>query len=358
VALVAATCGGLRILPPADGRWGVNDESSRYPVGPRPPFIPASGFCGAQQLKETFSGVGAPVVVAARAIGILGYYSELPLVDEYGLTDAFVSRRVLRSRGNPGHEKGATRAYLDARGVRLRHFAGSPAYNRVRLEDGCDQFFLYRYDPAVASRWKQLRPGLVFTRFEDYLDANFCDLSAMPAPKVAGLLQEFDHYYFSLSHDETRRRPFVARFRQLLDFEDRRFPAGSSSDGSAAPEILSPASAGQFEIDGYQGDALLSLPPARRTNGDGAWRLPPFMIRGTQIGFLFGSKGRSRDAYVALLIDNREVGKWFGEGDSTLRSLICLVTPWIGRQAQIVLVNRSPHDVLYFDMFWEADAEK
>jgi len=43
-----------------------------------------------------------------------------------------------------------------------------------------------------------------------------------------------------------------------------------------SPEFLSPVSARRYEIDGYQGETLLMLPPADQRLGNGALRFPVF----------------------------------------------------------------------------------
>ena len=51
----------------------------------------------------------AELTVATSGIGMLGYYSRVPIIDLVGLTDAHVAHQPLEKRGRPGHEKWAER---------------------------------------------------------------------------------------------------------------------------------------------------------------------------------------------------------------------------------------------------------
>jgi hypothetical protein len=355
-ALMAAACWNVPLIGSRAQRWNINEVSSRWRL-PHWPKIEADNL--GRAFKRLLLDKGVPLTIATSGIGHVGYYSDLPVIDELGLTDAFVGHRSLRTRGQPGHEKLATTTYLDARGVRLAHMQVSDEredYAAIEFDgDEYPDWWLYRYDPALMNRLAEASPRVTFTRFEKYLDANYRDVSDLPPRTVAEKLQEFDHYYFSLADNAAQRRPFVARFRRLWDFEDHRFPDGTSGDESVAPEFLSPARAGDYEIEGYQGETLLRLPPADLTKGDGWLRFPAFAAAGDEIGFLLGSKGRSDEAAAVLTIDGAEIARWTGRGDGVLRRETFSLTPYRGRQAQLALVNASREDYLFFDMFYEAD---
>jgi hypothetical protein len=48
---------------------------------------------------------GLHLRIATSAIGMVGYYSRMELIDLTGLTDRRVARQKLKRRGRPGHER-------------------------------------------------------------------------------------------------------------------------------------------------------------------------------------------------------------------------------------------------------------
>ncbi|MFA4948625.1 MAG: hypothetical protein WC674_08990 [Candidatus Krumholzibacteriia bacterium] len=68
-------------------------------------------------LGELFPGGG--VTLAATAAGAIPYYSKLPAVDMLGMNDAWVARNGVIIGPRAGHQRAATLAYLNERGVNL-----------------------------------------------------------------------------------------------------------------------------------------------------------------------------------------------------------------------------------------------
>lgn len=59
------------------------------------------------------------VVIAATAVGAVAYYSRLPVIDMYGMNDAWIARHGEPTGSRPGHHRIATESYLVERGVHL-----------------------------------------------------------------------------------------------------------------------------------------------------------------------------------------------------------------------------------------------
>lgn len=69
-------------------------------------------------LRHEFGG--SSVSIAAKPIGAIGFYSDLPLIDLHGLTDRHVAREVPPKRdGRLAHQRTAPVEYLRERGVNL-----------------------------------------------------------------------------------------------------------------------------------------------------------------------------------------------------------------------------------------------
>ena len=308
-----------------------------------------------QMLGEYLTDRGVKPVLAEGGIGMVGYYSRLPLIDTNGLTDAVVARMEIHHRGMPGHEKEPTRGYLDFRNVRLARRIKDPKalsnqYAGFSLAGKrMTRFRLYRYDKELLKEFDEKVPELHYTRFPKYFDHYYRQIFSKTPDKVAAALAEFDHYYFSLNDDEARRKKLTDRFIRVWDFE-KGLPKGMKRSKPFRKPILRPVQAKDFNVDGYQGDALL----ASTVKGKGKIYLPPFTVTGDQIGFLLGG-GKGKKASVYLEIDGKAVRSAHGNGDDQLRPVIWDTRRYKGKQAVIFLKDRSRNSRVLFDFFWEAD---
>jgi len=66
------------------------------------------------ELRKLFLGSPKPIL-AISAAGAIPYYSELPAIDMFGLTDAWIARHGLPMGSTPGHQRFATVEYLKSR---------------------------------------------------------------------------------------------------------------------------------------------------------------------------------------------------------------------------------------------------
>jgi len=359
-ALVCMTLHGLPWTRNDSERWRVADPSLIYAVNSLYPLsIGMRGGRGnrvgwPKLLKVHLKDRGLEPVLSTGGLGMISYCSELPTIDELGLTDSRIARQPLTKRGRMGHEKRATTTYLDFRNVRLRRGADryrTVPYSRIRIGTSwLHHLTLYRYDAELMTQIAQLAPEVSFTDFPAYLDRETAKLTAQSSTEVAKKLIEFDHYYFSLNHDPRRRRPFVKRFIQLHDFEDRRYPTKTRVDGVFQDAFVTPAQDGEFTVTDYQGETVI----ASTKEGKGKVVFPSFRIRGDVLGFLLGG-GKDLQAIEArLVIDGRPVQRATGSGKDQLKQIIWNVGRHQGKQAHLELIDRSPTERLIFDMFYEA----
>lgn len=72
-----------------------------------------------QALGRVFGGRDPAVTIATTAAGAIPFYSGLPTVDMYGLSDREVARSGHAVGRRPGHQRVATLAYLKEKGVNL-----------------------------------------------------------------------------------------------------------------------------------------------------------------------------------------------------------------------------------------------
>ncbi|MCP4871216.1 MAG: hypothetical protein GY898_21105 [Proteobacteria bacterium] len=119
------------------GTWGIVDESGYYPVeGWHPVRVGSAKFDVGLFFAETLHDRGIRPTLGSGGIGMMGYYSRLPIIDVLGLTDVTVARAALTRRGRPGHEKRPPEGYLAERGgTLLRGKSGMARLHPERFRD-------------------------------------------------------------------------------------------------------------------------------------------------------------------------------------------------------------------------------
>jgi arabinofuranosyltransferase len=103
----------LRIVGPDFNRWFVSNEWEVYQVEavwPEVELEHGNALAG-KRFAEVFDGDVKPRL-ATSGIGMVGYYSDLYVLDMRGLTEPTIARLPVEERGMPGHEKWPTREYL------------------------------------------------------------------------------------------------------------------------------------------------------------------------------------------------------------------------------------------------------
>ncbi len=212
VALYAAAAPGLQLFPDRNLHWKIANEGSIYrletffPVEVAHPSWRTGVFFG-----EVLTDRGITPTIAASGIGMLGYYSRLPLVDLRGLTDATIAKRELTQRGRPGHEKWATRDYIHERQVCFIRGRSDGQYREVRKVEfdvrSRHTWLIATYDPELMARIRAEVPEIETQPFEPYLDHYIATLDERKPRQVRRDMTWFRHYYFDHVDDPGRLRP-------------------------------------------------------------------------------------------------------------------------------------------------------
>jgi len=359
VSLVFATMHGMPLFLTDTKKWHMTEPNKLHRVHRLFPLRISNANSRGNRLKlpkllyKFLYKKGIKPVIADGGIGMIGYYSRLPLIDTNGLTDAFVAHSPLKERSMSGHEKNATGAYLDFREVRVsrgRWKGADRKYTDLSINGVLiDRHRIYRYDRKLMGRIKKESPKVTFTSFPEYLDQNIPRLLRRAPGKVARTLASFDHYYFSINNDPERRRPFVDRFIRLWDFENGIYPKNTKAKGAFVNAFVRPAFDKDFYISGYQGETLI----ASSKRGKGELKLPAFVITGDELGYCFAGESKKRTR-VRLLINGKTVFTTRGKGDEKLRYYVWKVGSYKGNTAQLILQDNSKQSRVLFDFFWEA----
>lgn len=295
---VAAALVPIRLVPPRAIRWGIAMEPSYYRVTSLSPIRIDCGWAvlGAR-LKTDLADKRAFPPVAAAAIGALGYYSELPIVDALGLTNREIARKQLKTHGRPGHEKQASLDELLTAGAILdTAHVGDPSFEEsTAVQIGASRLYFLRLDAAWAST-----------------------LSHVPGVKVPMPARDAEHLARTGSRDRVlAARAFFATFlqghpqraavlarldrrlRAVADFEDDALPAGAVGAGGALRVVRAGRRAG------VSGKGWLSS-VADIEGGVGRVSLPVDPGDATELRFVVGG-GSSDRLRVRLEVDGRAV---------------------------------------------------
>lgn len=102
----AAAVVPIRLIGPWEFRWHLAAEHSFYRVTSLFPLEIDSLFWRRGKALAAFvDEVGVAPRIATGGVGMVGYLSDLPIVDAFGLVNEAVGRRPIERRGRPGHER-------------------------------------------------------------------------------------------------------------------------------------------------------------------------------------------------------------------------------------------------------------
>jgi len=211
--LVALACALATLPPDANAMWqrGIVDERT-FPDPERSRPGRSETFARAFEgldVRVAFTGGDARVMYEARV--------PVALESEAGLTDVFVARQVLSSRGRVGHEKPAPLEYLvRERGahftLRTRGLVLTQAADKIPLVEvrfGQERAFCLHWDPALMQALA--RRGARFADFTQTLDRTLAELPQRSLPEVRRQYAMLKLFYFEHVADPARERPFLDR---------------------------------------------------------------------------------------------------------------------------------------------------
>lgn len=244
VGVMAASAFGVRLIPARKSYWHLTDESTYYPIAQWSPMvIDHPNYRVGMILNKIEAGLDAQdipeehrPILASGAIGLIGYYSRMTLIDRLGLTDATVAHQEIKTRGRPGHEKWATSKYLKKRGVHFRRGGGYTswfkAYGTIRWATGTGgrNWWVLIYDRVMMNAIREAYPDVYFHDFEIYLDKYIARLPHTDPKKARREFNFFRSYYFDHNDDPERRAAFSTYFKWVKDghkprelLEDKRW---------------------------------------------------------------------------------------------------------------------------------------
>lgn len=219
LALAAICCLALWLPPtPMSGPMimhGVANEWSYY----QQMSLKDGGIDAASaHLKRFFDGLPVRIAFLGSEAHLM-HRARIPVAieAEAGLTDRFIARQRLDSRGRVGHEKNAPPEYLITE--RKVHFAISQEAPRilrlpevipnVQMHLGGWTVHVLHWDPVIMEELR--RRGAEFADFPEQLDEFIGRMAGMPIEQVEAVYRKVKRFYFDSVPDPKREAPFLKR---------------------------------------------------------------------------------------------------------------------------------------------------
>lgn len=198
----------VRLIQPWEKKWFLADERTFYELQSFSPIRVGMTYFGwSEILKRHFVDHHLFPLFAVDCVGMVGYYTGLPLIDNFGLTDRTVAHQAITVRGRPGHEKFSTPEYIKSRGAALSEH---PVYvepysslTRISLEGVV--FHIVFYDTKLLSILGN-QPGVQFIDFSNYLNDYLFNSSLKTSEQIRRDFTFFKEYYFSKNEDPERHQ--------------------------------------------------------------------------------------------------------------------------------------------------------
>jgi hypothetical protein len=160
------------------------------------------------------------VRILIRGQACLAYYSKATeVIENWGLTDAFIARQEMEGRGRVGHEKAAPMDYIVARRVHFFFFdrftpSDTSHYRIVTFElpYGWGSAEMHFYDRELMRTLRERFPDQIsFVDFEAYLDDYLLNSDRKSRRQLETDFAAFRSYYFMHNADPEREKQFIER---------------------------------------------------------------------------------------------------------------------------------------------------
>lgn len=369
LALFCTAAVPVRFIKDRENYAHVADERTFYPIASYVPFALDNAYWHwAHAFNRTFSKLSRRPTLAMFSVGIVGYETGLPLVDNAGLNHRELAHWQNRHRGRPGHEKLISPALLVKSNAELSDVAVYPEPYRAlgRVDVDGVAFHTVRYEarlfdelaaagvgsPSLLGYIRDYEPVASSERLE-------CDLwhmwqiyfrhtpgSALRASLVARLLAarpqwtEYEEFLLPAA------APNDAHWERLGSSSFDQPDPGASSSGDAFLDNPKAGEAlGQHSMAGTQGSFINSF---QEENGDmatGTYLSSPFSIEGDVITLQVGGGHFPDGVYVELWIDGEPRFRATGCSSGIMGQRLWVTRGLSGQAAQLHIVDRRRREL-------------
>ncbi len=226
-ALLLGTARGVPLIPPRTIAMGLADEGTIYPVVSWSPIeVDHPNFYAGNAFGTYLYERGIEVPLATSGIGMLGYYSKMPVIDVLGLTDPTIAHEPVRRRGRPGHEKRPPPGYLDEREVVLERTRERDEWDALRLVRlpppwrSSRRWMLRRYEEPVMQLWRAQAPEIGFTDFGRWFDDVYLpSVDGRSTQQLEDDLKFLDRFYWTVNGPDARRYALLERMARRVPLQ-------------------------------------------------------------------------------------------------------------------------------------------
>ena len=374
IAVLAVPCAlPVNVFGDGERLWNVTEERAYYPLFQFSPPVNRSKYQRqGQTLHARFKARGLEPRIALAGVGLVSFYSRLPITDLLALNDRKTAHRTLVARaGMPGHEKHAGPGRIVESGAVMSLFSVYPApfepLTHLDL-DGFDYYFTH-WDPSLLPAL-QAPPAGRFTDVAAHLRDTARALEGpghpAPAPDELGCLLWFADSYYLAHNDDPQTRAAMAAVAALdpavrgaealvftggegragatrlnrFGFSPAEWPRMQREGAGFADGPRTEAAPAQSEVFGHDGFFADSF---RWPGGDfpmGTLRLP-MTITGDALTFRIGGGRDPQNLRVSLLIDGQPVASATGCNSELLGRRAWNLRPYQGKNAVVEISDNS-----------------
>ena len=340
----------------------VADERTFYRLGRFAPVrINSNLFDLAQSLRRAFAHANRQPRIATGNVGILGYYTGFPLIDDLGLTDRVVAHMELAERGRPGHEKVSSAGHIISQEADLAALRVYPppfdALTTAKIAD--TRYAIARYDRKFIESWSR-EPEVSIVDFPRYLTRFRVSSNRKRRECESWFLEQ---YYFLHNDDPLLRNRIRRRFIEketswkeledflfvgdppssvwaplpIEDFDDHRLEWTSTGSAFSTTDTKRP---GQRFIFGQTNTFATSYALAEGNSATGEYLSSPFTVIGDVITFRLGGGGNAKTR-VELIHDGRVVHRSSGCRSGIMGRRVWNLSALRGEKVQLRLVDAS-----------------
>lgn len=355
----------VQIIRDGEKFWHVSDERTFYSIDQ----LSTEGIRShyrqrAVDLKKHVLAYGLDPLLGAGNVGIVGFLSQVRIVDLLALTDPAVAHMPITIRSRPGHEKIARGPYLLKRNVDLSDdpIFPHPYSKDTEVRVGNTPYYLGGYKPRLIGAWKESRAVKV-PNMPTKIRARLHRKSSLPEVAACDLWF-FDTYYFKHNDDPQLLKRVVEHANDSFpDLEggaalyfasqeskgwhstllfDMEHLKGWQVTGDAFAEgaVTSPITDLGF-VYGNEGKLVASYPVGLRDEAVGELMSPPFIVTGEFITIALGGGGIDAGVGVELLVDGQVVQRVAGCYAEMLGRKVLSTRDLKGRKAQLRIFDRS-----------------
>jgi hypothetical protein len=371
----------VRAVAPGEIFYGIADERTFTSLNRFWPLeTSAGGYVMGQALRATFKERGLEPKVAIFSLGMVGYFSDLPIFDLRGLASRSVAHLPILTRGRPGHEKVASPGLVLEAGADLSELGVYPwPYDELsHVVWRGFRFEVVRFSPTIT-------PILIneggLTDYRQVLDGKvgaWATLRDQDPARLACDLWHAQSYYFDVNDDGERRRaiahalspddaggaalweaflaPVQANARWQEMGELTQGYASWRPEGGAEGWRVRQAPANQTAPTGRPRSAAFadSFTLGAADESTGSLTSPGFVIEGDAIVPEIGGGLAPGEAHLDLLIDGKVVASATGCATEMFGKRLWDVRAYRGRHAELRLVDAGtgPWQHVQTDRIW------